>query len=273
MVERIAGMAGRKGRVSKLLVLIPCLLLLSGMLLWALGGTGRAAAATTSDIQEEFTQEINSVGDIHCTDVLKYDKSWFSDNGSVFEDYPSLLSRKYTQDKDVAEFTNFDVKVDSKRATVTITFDMPGGVYNEGDNWILYGGFLDQPSDESAAEMTFDTDVTLNDPVTLWEDMDVASTTTVKAPAGATDLKYDSNKDAITYVLYWKAASTGMWGWIKNNRPILIAVFTLVLLLGAGMLTLHVMSRKRIPVLVKQPKMPKGQLPPLPPPPPGVPKL
>ncbi len=252
----------------KIAILLPCFLV-AGMLFWAIGASGSALADTTATIEEQFTQEINAVGDVHCTDVLKYDKSWFADNGSVFEDYPSLLSRSYTQDKDTAEFTNFDVKVDSRRATVTITFDMPGGVYNEGDNWILYG-FTDKPADESASEMTFESEGTLNNSITQWEDMDIVSTTTVKAPAGATSLRYDSSKKGFTYVLPWKAASTGFWGWIKSNRPLLIAIFAVGLLLGAALLTLHIVSRKRIPVLVKQPRLPKDKLPPLPPPPPGV---
>ncbi len=256
-------------RLRRLAILLPCLLLLAGALLCAF--SVQAAADTTGAIEEQFTQEINAVGDVHCTDVLKYDKSWFADNGSVFEDYPSLLSRSYTQDKDAAEFTNFDVKVDSRKATVTITFDMPGGVYNEGDNWILYG-FTDKPADESLNEMTFESEGTLNNSITLWEDMDIVSTTTVKAPTGATNLSYDVNKKGFTYVLPWKEASAGFWGWIKSNRPLLIAIFAVVLLLGAGMLVMHIVSRKRIPVLVKQPKLPQEKLPPLPPPPPGVPR-
>ena len=257
---------------SKIAALVPCLFLMAALLLWAVAGGTRAGAAATADIQEDFTQEINSVGDVHCTDVLKYDADWFDANGSVFEDYPSLLSRNYTQDTDMREITNFDVQVNSRKAMVTVTYDNPGGAYNEGDNWILYG-YPSEPVDESAGEMVFEDQYTVSSEITLWESMEVALTTTVKTPQGATDIVYDTGKKAVAYVLPWKAASTGMWRWIKNNRPILIAVFALVLLLGAGMLTLHVVSRKRIPVLVKQPKMPKDKLPPLHPPPPGVPKL
>ncbi len=271
MVKRVARISGIAGRISKMAVLIPCMLLLAGMLLWAPGGGGRAAAATTVDIEEEFTLEINSVGDVHCTDVLKYDKGWFDANGAVFEDYPSLLSRNYTQDTDVREIPNFEVKVNARRATVTVTYDNPGGAYNEGDNWILYG-YPSKPADESAGEMVFEDQFIANSEITLWENMEVALTTTVKTPQGATNMAYDTTKKVITYVLPWKSASTGMWNWIKNNRPILIAVFALILLLGASLLTLHLVSRKRIPVLVKQPKTPKEKLPPLPPPPPGAPQ-
>ncbi len=250
-------------------MLVPFLLLLVGMFFAAWCGGGRAAATSTADIREDFTQEINSVGDVHCTDVLKYEKDWFDENSFIFEDYPSLLSRNYTQETDQLEVTNFDVRVNARKATVTVTYDNPGGAYNMGENWALFG-YQSEPVDESAGEMVFEDEFTANSEITLWESMDVALTTTIKVPQGATNLDYDAAQKAVIYVLPWKEASSGMWGWIKSNRPLLIAVFAVVLLLGAGLLALHLVSRKKMPVLVKQPK---DRLPPLPPPPPGMPRF
>ncbi len=258
--------------LKRIAILLPCLLLLAGILAIAPGGAGRASAAVGADIEEELTQEISAVGDVHVTDVLKYDADWFDENGFVFEDYPSLLSRNYTQDTDQREITNFDVQVNKRKATVTVIYDIPGGAYNEGDKWILYG-YGTQPADESAGEIVFEEEFTANNEITLWENMDVFLTATVKTPEGATDLEYDASKKAVTYVLPWKEASTGFWGAIEDNRPLFIAIFAVVLLLGAGMLAAHLVSRKRIPVPVRQPKEPRGTLPPLPPPPPGAPRM
>ncbi len=268
MVERIAklGISSRRWRWA---ILLPCLLLIAGMFVATLGS--HAGADTTAAIQEDYTLEIDSVGDVHCTDVLKYDAEWFDANGAVFEDYPSLLSRDYTQDTDQAEIENFAVDVNKRRATVTVTYDLPGAAYNEGDNWILYG-YATEPADENPGELVFEEEFTANSEITLWESMDVALTTTIVAPAGATGMTWNAGKKAITYVLPWKEASTGFWGWIKSNRPLLVAIFAVVLMVGAGMLFLHVVARKKIPVLIKEPKAPKEKLPPLPPPPPNMPR-
>ncbi len=251
-----------------LAILLPCMLLVTGTLLAAL--TVHVGADTTAAIQEDYTMEIDSVGDVHCTDVLEYDGDWFDANGMVFEDYPSLLSRDYTQATDQAEVANFDVKVNMRRATVTVTYDLPGGAYNDGEKWLLYG-YASEPADENPGELIFEDEFTANSEITLWESMDVVLTTTVIAPPGATDIAWSSSKKAVTYVLPWKEGSTGFWGWIKSNRPLLVAIFAVVLMLGAGMLAMHLVSRKKIPVPVKQPKLPQEKLPPLPPPPPGAP--
>ena len=94
---------------------------------------------TAYTMQEEYLIEINDVGDAKITDTITYEEAWFEEYGSLFEENPNLLSRRYREDNDVGEVENFEADIDQGEGTITITFDTPGLAYNMGANWVEIG--------------------------------------------------------------------------------------------------------------------------------------
>ena len=199
---------------------------------------------TTSDftIEEAYTVELTANGDAHVTDVLTYDDTWFSDNGSIFKEYPNLLSRRYRDNTDVGEIENFDAKVNQNKSTVTITFDSPGYAYDMGDNWALYG-FSYKPSKEKSSEMVFEGQGTMNNEFTLFEEIPFNVTTTIKFPQGTTNPKYTAADSSVTYVLPYKAAKSG--NFLQNNKSVWLPIFIILILLSLILLLFVVLNSRR----------------------------
>lgn len=214
-------------------------------------------------IEESYTVELTSTGDAHVTDVLTYDETWFSDNGSVFEDYPSLLSRRYRDNTDIGEIENFDAVVNQKKSSITITFDSPGYSYDMGDNWALYG-FSYKPSKEKSSEIVFEGEGTMNNEFTLFEEIPFTITTTVKFPQGSSNPKYVANDSTVTYVLPYKEAKAG--NFLQNNKSIWIPIFIVLMLLSLILLLYVVLNSRRSAVVATGMGVGPGAGMPLPPP-------
>jgi hypothetical protein len=227
-------------------------------------GVGSAADFT---IEEQYTVELTSTGDAHVTDVLTYDDAWFSDNSSVFEEYPNLLSRRYRDNTDVGEIENFDAKVNQKKSTVTITFDSPGYAYNMGDNWAVYG-FGYEPSKQQSGEMVFEGEGTMNNEFTLFEEIPFTITTTVKFPQGASNPKYDAADSIVTYELPYKTAKLG--NFLQDSKGVWIPIFIVLMLLSLILLLYVVLNSRRSTVVAAGPGAGPGAGMPLPPPVPPV---
>lgn len=221
-------------------------------------------------IEEDYTIELNEVGDAHIVDVFKYDDYYFEDFASVFEEYPNLLSRRYRGDTDVGEIENFDVDVDEKRATVTITFDSPGFAYNMDDNWAIYG-FPYEPSKTRDSEMVFEGEGTLNNEFTLFEEIPFAITTTLKFPEGATGAVYDQDDMTVTYVLPYVEGDKG--NFFQDNKSVFVPVFIVLMALSLLLLLYIILNSRRASSETSVPFRTADGLPPSPPSPAAAPPM
>lgn len=215
-----------------------CLLLL----LFVSAALPQGLEETDLAIEEDYTIELTPTGDANITDVLRYDTDYFEEYAAVFEEYPNLLSRRYRGDTDVGEIENFDVKVDEKKATVTITFDSPGFAYNMGDTWDIYG-FGYEPSKTRDTEMVFEGEGTLNNEFTLFEEAPLTVTTTVRFPAGASDPEYVEGESAVKYVLPYKPAKKG--NFLQNNKSVWLPVFIILIVLSLLLLLYVIINSRR----------------------------
>lgn len=239
MVRRIPAIS--MPRVIIILIVVAAFfLMLSGNVL-AQGLSDQSA----SSITENKTIEITSTGDAHVTDVLTYDQDWFDQYGSIFKEYPNLLSRRYRNETGVGEIENFDAKVNTNKDTVTITFDRPGFAYNFEANWQVGGeGF--EPSKTRDTEVVFEGTGTYENEVSLFQSIPVELKTTIKLPAGATDAKYDSNKGYITYVLPYNEAKAGSF--LQNNKSVWLPIFIVLMLLSLMLLLYVILNSRRATV-------------------------
>ncbi len=237
--KNIAGAAARR---FALIAIISSIMLLS-----LSGGSLAQGVDYDSDftIEESYTIELTPTGDAHIIDELSYDDYYFEDYSSVFDEYPNLLSRRYRGDTDVGEIENFDVKVNDKKSTVTITFDSPGFAYNMGTNWAVYG-FSYEPSKTRDTEMVFEGEGSMNNEFTLFEDIPFTITTTVKFPEGATDPKYDTKDTAVTYVLPYEESGNG--NFLQNNKSIFVPIFIVLILLSLLLLLYVILNSRRVDV-------------------------
>lgn len=199
-------------------------------------------------MQEEVLIEVNELGDAHVTDTITYDEAWFEEFGGVFDENPFLLSRRYREDSDVGEVENFDADIDSGDATVTITFDTPGLVYNLGDGWEIYGyggyGLSDASDEEVVLEAVWEN---VNSEYTLWFDMPLEQKVTIDLPDGATDASFDDATGTIRYQLAYvpgeEGAQDGGGNILAENKTTFIIVFGLLMALSL-LLFLFAITRK-----------------------------
>lgn len=191
-------------------------------------------------VQEEYRMEINAVGDAHITDTISYDSIWFDEYGYLFEENPNLLSRRYRADSNVGEVENFDVDIDSNDATITITFDTPGLVYNLSDGWTVYGygdySLVDEGDDEIVLEAAW---IVTNE-FSLFEPMNLDEEVVIVLPPGASNAAFDTTTGAIEYDLAYTGQEPGF---LENNKTALIIIFALVMA-GSLILLLYAFTRR-----------------------------
>ncbi len=195
-------------------------------------------------IEEEYTVELTPTGDARVSDVLTYNISDFDDYAEIFESYPNLLTRRYRGDTDVGEIEDFDVKVNAKKGTVTVTFFSPGYAYNMGDHWVVYG-FPFEPSKTREGEMVFVGEGVMNNEFTLFEEIEYQITSHVKLPDGATGVKYDHAKKTVTYQLPYTPAAPG--NLLQRNRATFLPLFGLLSVLSLLLLAWLAFSSRRAP--------------------------
>ncbi len=191
-------------------------------------------------LQEEFRMELNEVGDAHITDTITYDSLWFDEYGYLFEENPNLLSRRYRADSNLGEVENFDVGIDSGNATITVSFDTPGLVYNIGNGWEIYGYGGYDLVDESDDEVTLQAYWTLTNEYTLFEPMSLEETVVVVLPEGASNAAFDEEAGTIGYDLPSEAAGAGV---LADNKTLFTLIFALLMGLSL-ILLLYVFTRK-----------------------------
>jgi hypothetical protein len=207
-------------------------------------------------VEETFTIELNAVGDAHFTDVLKYDPAFFNNQGVNFDKYPFLLSRRYKSSMDTGEIANFAPQLDKITGTVTLAFDQTGRAYNEGNNWVVYG-FAKAPKFDVQGKQVFEEETTVNSDFTLWQDLDFKTTTYVQLPAGASNVKYDQTKKALTYELAYvppttvtlPPAAAASPSFLQRGRTAFIPVFIVVIVAALAGLAIIATRRSRLQVL------------------------
>jgi hypothetical protein len=209
-------------------------------------------------IEEDYTIELTPTGDARVTDVMSYNVYDFDAYAAVFEKYPNLLTRRYRNDTDVGEIEDFDVKVNAKKAMVTVTFFSPGYAYNMGDHWSVFG-FPFPPSKTSDSEVVFQGEGTMNNEFTLFEEAYFSSTYRVKLPQGSTGARFDSGEKALLYELPYRAPAAG--NPLQRNRAVFIPLFGLLFVLSLVLLLGLVVSARRAPAAAPVASVPPAAAP------------
>lgn len=191
-------------------------------------------------IEEEFRMELNEVGDAHITDTIAYDPVWFSEYGYLFEENPNLLSRRYRADSKVGEAENFDVDIDSGDATITVSFDTPGLVYNVGNGWEIYGYSDYSLVDEGDDEVTLQASGTVANEYTLFEPMDLGQTVVIVLPEGALNAAFNQGTGTIGYDLTSAAGGKGV---LADNKTLFTLIFALLMALSLVLL-IYIFTRE-----------------------------
>lgn len=217
------------------------LLLLFAGTAWATGGV----TVNQYDVQETQTITVDALGDAHYSDVLKYDPAFFSNAGVDFTQYPALLSRRFEQQAAVKELQNFKSQFERATSTVTLTFDKPGKAYNMGSYWMLLG-FTQPPTKQSPDDQVFELESTENSEFTLWQDLKFKTTTHLKLPAGASNVRYDPTQKAMLWDLAYAPPVTPKNLLQKNKLPFTV-VFSL--LIAASLVVATVSLVRNRPVL------------------------
>ncbi|MBU1670948.1 MAG: hypothetical protein KKF41_10660 [Actinobacteria bacterium] len=222
--------------IRTLAALTPVCLLLLGLVASGL-------AAETPTITEDYRITVNSVGDGHVVDTVKYSKDDFKAIKDVQKDKRGFLTRRYMAEDLTGEVMDFNVDLEDKSNSVVITYDKPGLAYCTEGEFCLYG-YADKPTEESGGKFVFEEQSNVNSEFTLFTDQEIKTTTTVLLPKEATNGRYDSGDKAIKYEM--PPAST-TYGFVSQNKLMLSAVFGVLAVLFAGMLA-FVVTRKPVDV-------------------------
>jgi hypothetical protein len=191
-------------------------------------------------ISEEYLIEIYATGDAHITDTLTYDPTWFDQYSYIFEENPNLLTRRYRADSNVGEVEDFDVDIDTRDATITVTFDTPGLAYNLAGGWTVFGYGNYQLDSEGNDEVVLQSDWTVTNEFSLFEPMSLQEQVIIDLPEGAQNAGYDEATGAIEYDL---AYDTGGGGVLAENKTLFIILFAVIMALSL-ILLLYVFTRK-----------------------------
>lgn len=242
--------------VRKLSAPVLLLGLLAALLSPPLAGSAAADEVTSYsyDVTETFTITLNDKGDATCKDVLKYDASFFNTRGFDFEKYPFLLSRRYRAQAAADEITAFNADLDRETSTVTLTFKEPGRAYNMGTHWTLFG-FPDKPDFTVDGKQVFVSESSVNSDYTLWQDLEFKTTTYVKLPAGATNVRWNKADKALFYELAYTPPDQG--NTLQRNQALFIPLFA-VLALGSLAVGAYAIIRGRRLPAVQAAGLPSG---------------
>ena len=230
-------MVARSWRSGAAALAIALLLLICLPLVSALGqGLGPEG---DFDIREEFRVELNATGDAAITDTLFYDKEWFAEYGSIFEENPNLLTRRYRSDSNVGEVEDFDVDIDIKRATIVVSFTTPGLAYRLQDGWTLFGYGNYELKGEGEGELSLSAAWTISNEFSLFDPMDLDETVTIVLPEGAEGAEFNKSSGAITYDLPYKAKGNAL----HENKLLFTIIFALLIALSLLLLLVLLMRR------------------------------
>src|SRR4030042_6590571 len=196
-------------------------------------------------LEEETLIEINDVGDAHITDPIAYDSPWFDEYGYVFEDNPSLLSRRYRSDSNVGEVENFDADIDYRKSTSTVSFDTPALVYNKGGNWDIYGYSNYELNSKNQNEVVLDASWVLTNEFTLFESMPLEETVIFDLPDNASNADFNQGTGTIQYQLPYVEKQKG--GILAGNKTLFTIIFALVMALSFFLFLFAITRKVTVP--------------------------
>ena len=204
-------------------------------------------------LSEDYRIELNELGDGHVTDTISYDPDWFSTYGSLFQENPNLLTRRFRADTNLGEIEDFDVRISQSKATVTVSFNAPGLAYLLDDGWHLfgYGGYrlVDEGNDRIVLEASW----VLNNEFTLFEEMPLEEKVTIVLPEGARNAEWDEKTGAVRYELPEIVPAGG--GFLYRHKALFTAVFSLLAALGLLLFLFASTRRAREPVPAAAPPL------------------
>jgi hypothetical protein len=229
------------GKILRLGILFP-LIILALLMPFSIQAATAQGVGEEGDysMQEEYLIEINDVGDAHITDTITYDPVWFGEYGYLFEENPNLLTRRYRADSNIGEVEDFNVDIDSGDATITVSFNTPGLVYNLEGGWTIYGYGNYTLVDESDAEVTLEASWLVTNEFSLFESMGLDEQVVIDLPEGAQDAAFDEGTGIIEYDLPYAAVGEGV---LASNKTLFTIIFALIMALSL-ILVLYVFTRK-----------------------------
>lgn len=172
-------------------------------------------SVSATDIQEEDTFTVNSVGDIHIEWVITYNTAeLYNSISAQCESNEYLLVRELIGYKTQDEIKNPDVDFDSWNKRITVSLTLLGGATNKGDYWEIemasdVFGFNVQGTTVRFSQAS--TTITSSGQVTI------TAALTVKLPGDAEDITYDSSSHTLKYTL--------PKDFVSENRYLTIGLF------------------------------------------------
>ncbi len=150
-------------RLAAALALAVCLaLLLAGLCL-------AQADGEKPTINEEYRVTINSLGDGHVVDTIRYSADDYKEVKKVESKKRGFLTRRFKSDDNTGEVLSFKTRMDDAKRSVVITYDKPGYVYNEKGTFAIYG--VDrEPKKEADRLFRYEEKSYINSEFTLFTD-------------------------------------------------------------------------------------------------------
>lgn len=181
-------------------------------------------------IREEYRVTINSVGDGHVVDTIRYSREDYREIKKVEKENRGFLTRRFKSDDNTGEVLDFKTMMDDSERSVVITYDKPGYVYNEKETFAVYGVDV-EPEKESEHKFSFEEKSTINSEFTLFTDQVILARYVFELPAEALNSRYEADEKAIRYEMPPAAAQVGFF---SRHRTVLSAAFGVFALLCAG---------------------------------------
>ena len=200
-----------------------------------------AADSTNFKLQEKYTVTVDKLGTGHVIDVLNYDATFFNKYVDEFTNHPSLIKRDWEQQISMGQVVGFRSKVDPSNNRITLTWTEPGYAVNMGDHWEV--GALGQTAPDSTTPTALVFNVTTTgtaDPLTYWQTTDWTLTKTVKAPAGASGIKWHDGQNHMVYALAYVPPAPPK-NFFQSNKSIFLPLGGIIALVALGGIALLLM--------------------------------
>ena len=218
---------------------------------------GLARAAETPTVSEIYKVTVDTVGDGHVTDTIKYSKDDYAAIKKVQSKKRGFLTRRYTDEDTTGELVDFNTDMMDESNSVVITYDKPGMAYSTKGDFVLYG-YSTKPKEESGRAFTFEETSTVNSEFTLFTDQKFKTTSVITLPPQASGAHYDSADKALKYTMPAAAAAYGFW----SDQKVLFSVIFGILFLAFAALLVFMYTRKPVEAVVLPAPGPTAEAPP-----------
>lgn len=218
-------------------------LIAAAALLAVLLAAGLTHAAESPTVNETYKVTVDTVGDGHVADTIKYSKDDYEAIKKVQSKKRGFLTRRYTDEDTTGELVDFNTDMMDDSHSVVITYDKPGMAYSTKGDFVLYG-YSAKPKEDSGRTFTFEETSTVNSEFTLFTDQTFKTTSVITLPPEATGAHYDSTDKALKYNMPAAKAAYGFW----SDQKVLFSVIFGILFLAFAALLVFVYTRKPVEV-------------------------